>query len=205
MVSSSLNLSFKGYDAASLKSIRFSDYFIKPYAFELQTVCDSENINFKPIENAPQWFQDSEVILEGEGKPRLVASSEIDIKEHIDSIKAQKLYNAEFSEHYIKGGDVFLGKYPNGEYWMLTGNEGAYNEHLDEISKLYNVKSENIHFIPNQNFHLDMYIRPIGYPYILVNDDKLCTKHLNSIQGKKSDIKDFRAQYEEYNKKRKKR
>ena len=82
---------------------------------------------------------------------------------------------------YLTGGNTFIGKYPDGEKWMLIGeDEKKYCSDINEISKKYNINTKNIHFLPQQDFHLDMYLRPISYPYILVNDPKLVEENIKT-------------------------
>lgn len=85
----------------------------------------------------------------------------------------------------VQGGNCFLGKLPNGEDFALIGqdalclrrdsspwSEGDVIKTLtkQEVAKEIDIKPENLYAIPQPDFHLDMAIRPLKYPYILVDD-----------------------------------
>ncbi len=43
----------------------------------------------------------------------------------------------------------------------------------EQLSKDFNVKKENICIVPQLEFHIDMFLRPLDYPYILINDKNM--------------------------------
>lgn len=203
-------INFKGYDASPLRRITVSDIFAQPLLKELKTIGEKENIEILSTPWGPQWYQDSEVVLDGgkNKKPHLLINKTNEITRwHYQERTDTKNYSIEVSSHYIKGGDCYIGKCPNGEKWMLLGEEEEYKKDLDNISKKYNIKPQNIHFIPKKNYHLDTYIRPIGYPYVLVDDEEMVLKLFDEMNSKKkykkSDIKDFRKSIIDFEQKRK--
>ena len=201
---SSNNIPFKGYDAAPLRRITVSDFFSKFLLDELKDIGEKENITILSTTWGPQWYQDSEVILKGDKKPKLLMSkSPKIISLHYQERREQDIYPLSISPYYVTGGNCYIGKYPNGENWMLTGDEELINKNRKEIAKEYNIKPENIHFIPNKNYHLDTFIRPIGYPYILVDDEKLVINYINKINSKNKDANKFKSDVIEYEQKRK--
>lgn len=61
---------------------------------------------------------------------------------------------------------------------MLIGSsESMFSLPMKSISKLYGVKEENIFLIDQQDYHLDLSIRPIGYPYVLINEPQPTSKN----------------------------
>lgn len=53
----------------------------------------------------------------------------------------------------------------------------------NNISEDFGVKKENIFVVPQQVFHIDMFLRPIGYPYILVNSEEICREMVKDNLG----------------------
>ncbi len=163
-----ISLSFKGYDAAPLKKIYLNDFAYDSFNSELWSIFKGENIDFKTthVENA--WIQDASIITEKDGKPCPIG--ELSTKKSLPS--------------YIEGGNTFIGKYDNGQKWMLIGEKETDkidDDKKKEISELLNIPAENIFGIKKPNFHLDMAIRPIGFPNILVNDPELAEKTLEEL------------------------
>lgn len=63
------------------------------------------------------------------------------------------------------------------------------SEKWEELAKsvfceVMNVKEENLIFIPENEFHLDLTIRPLNYPYVLVNDDKEVDRVIKELEKK---------------------
>ena len=54
---------------------------------------------------------------------------------------------------------------------------------------LWHLPQENIYPIPQQNFHLDMFLRPIGYPYVLVDNPNLVLKNVKDLQDGSEQMK----------------
>ena len=120
---------------------------------------------------------------------------------------------------YLEGGNLFLGKKPNGEQMLLLGEDSVwmnarrllkqshsglfktiqfglkmvwaeltrkpqkallkeearpfYDKALAQIAQDLKIKPENIVLLPQPDFHIDLAIRPLHYPYVLVHDPKL--------------------------------
>jgi hypothetical protein len=84
-----------------------------------------------------------------------------------------------------QGGNYFLGKKTNGENYALVGADSLDGCEGQHIAKSLNVKTENMYAISQPNFHIDMVVRPLTYPYVLVGDPKLTNKLINDIRTKK--------------------
>lgn len=84
---------------------------------------------------------------------------------------------------HIQGGNCFLGKKTDGENFALIGaealcvkNDSRYyrsvirRASVKEIAESLKIKPENVYVIRQPDYHLDMAIRPLKYPYVLVDD-----------------------------------
>jgi hypothetical protein len=154
------------------------------------------------------------------------------------------------SKTLFAGGNIYLGKKPDGENYILVGQDviddtaiyehfkdydyclGNFNqigrfklqkveendsykqwptkkefeerkkEYIDraknDISEDFNVKKENIFVVPQQVFHIDMFLRPIGYPYILVNSEEISKEIVKDnlgFEARESGIKNMTHRY----------
>ena len=180
---------FKGYDAVPLKKLHIASSWGK-IKDELVEIAKKENFSIQDSMYNCTFNQDTKVILEKENKPFLIAQEHKDImQKHLPSIMLQYQMNAQMvdineNSGFISGGNFFIGKYPNNEKWMLVGsNEKAFNDNSEKISQLYGIKKENIFYVQQQDYHLDLSIRPIGYPYVLVNNPKMALEYRNKALG----------------------
>ena len=73
----------------------------------------------------------------------------------------------------IIGGNCFLGKKNDGQNFALVGHHTLICSNPSEIAKNLNVTTENLHILPQPDYHIDMAIRPMVYPYVLVGDRKM--------------------------------
>lgn len=64
----------------------------------------------------------------------------------------------------------------NSQYWKECAK--------DIFCEEFDVKHENLYFVSQPNFHLDLGLRPLEYPFVLVNDDKLVNKNLKELEEK---------------------
>jgi len=76
----------------------------------------------------------------------------------------------------VEGGNCFLGKKLNGENFALVGVDALHKSNKAEVAKSIKVKPENLYVISQPDFHIDMVVRPLVYPYVLVGDHKLASK-----------------------------
>ena len=103
-----------------------------------------------------------------------------------------------------EGGNFFIGKKDNGEKYLLIGENALIYDYLslfnrpgntakltkEKISKETGIKNSNIYWVPQAkkedalDFHIDMVIRPLKYPYVLVNDPHTVIKELKKINPK---------------------
>ncbi len=188
-------INFKGYDAAPLKALHISANWGK-IGDEFQEICKNENIECKPYKFNGSYNQDLMLVLEGKQKPYVLIQENVElIKPYLGEMENHYKMPVELvplfdkSSSYISGGNFFLGKKPDGEKFMLVGANEQISTNKEGISKRYEVRPENIHYISQQDYHLDLSLRPIGYPYVLVNNPEMSLKNEFKAKGVKTKSK----------------
>lgn len=174
------NINFKGYDAAPLKSVYFRKTTCTPIIEEMQAIAKQEGFEIKTVPGYNKWIQDEATIVEKDSKVHLVASSSVN-NNCLNKYRKDGMDTKYCQSGFIVGGDMFIGKYPDGRKWMITGRKFGLGNFKTNASRAYGIDEKNIFQIPKQNFHIDMFMRPIGYPYILVNDFSLVDETLDEV------------------------
>lgn len=204
------NISFKGYDARRLQGFAMSTNFKniasemikigKKEGFDLFFYSDEEKILSKKdaieesyfFKNA--WIQDYISIINKKliyDKPEIANafSSFFGVKEHhfqqlfrkkvIDK-KHQKDAAALTSTH-VPGGNFFIAKNKNGTEKVLIGRNNLNKHYPIFLNRLFDDKE--IVTLPQMDYHLDLFIRPLNNGIVLVADDKLTINAISaSIQ-----------------------
>lgn len=204
MKTSTLNISFKGYDAAPLKRVFIERCTSGPIKHEMEQIAQCENFKLCLANDYIKWAQDDKTIIERDNKPHLVSNLRSD-EGFMSDLQNTYGITTSYAKTFVTGGNSFIGKLPNGEKWMLIGEDEIHrNKTKKDIAKEYGIKEKNIHIIPQQNYHLDMFIRPIGYPYVLVDSPKLVEKKLKTMNWIKFpyDYTQLRNGFLEYERKR---
>ena len=103
-------------------------------------------------------------------------------------------YKIDEKKYMPRGGNYYIGYKPNGDKWILiNGHSIATDEEFAEfgdlptekhLQELFDIKPENMFFLSDLNNDLDEIIRPVGYPYILVNDYRLALNNLGKMKAK---------------------
>ncbi len=188
-------LNFKGYDALALKALHISSGWDK-IKDEFKDICAQEEIELKDSKFNGSYNQDIMLVLERNKKPYALISENVEIiKPFLPEIEKEYGMPTELvplfdkTSGFISGGNFYLGKKADGEKFMLIGSNEQMMTNKSAISKRYDVKEENIHFIQQQDYHLDMAIRPIGYPYVLINNPEMVLKNENKARGIKTKSK----------------
>lgn len=195
------NLNFKGYDALPLKRLYTNDFQIDEFKFELGEIARKENINLDCDFDFAPWVQDHLTIIKKGENIEGVASKYVS-KIYLDDLEKHYSIKTENYDDRIAGGNIYLGKKENGENWAIVGSSNVKTLcDFKKIYDLYNVKMENVTIVPQVNFHIDMFLRPIGYPNVLVNDPKLVEKNIKKLNGtiaqKKQLLNDLKVYNEE--------
>ena len=176
---------FKGYDALPLKAIHLEESTSDPINDEMKKIAQQEGFKLRYGLDYIKWTQDFKAIIEKNGQPLLIANTRVD-KNYLDEV--ERRYNIPTTQkyHIATGGNSFIGKYPNGEKWMMIGTDELLSKSYSYISEEYGIKKENIIPIPQNYYHLDMFMRPIGFPYVLVNNPALANQKLREMDWKKA-------------------
>lgn len=88
-------------------------------------------------------------------------------------------------EYHIAGGNVFIVKGDNGDE-LLVGQDSADNFSINELKSMYNV--DKVTVLPQMDYHLDLFIRPLDNKRVLLVDD---TKTLEFLQNGINKIFDY--------------
>ncbi|MBR1617269.1 hypothetical protein IJ670_03875 [bacterium] len=187
-------INFKGYDSAPLKNIHLEKNSSSEFLEEMQEIGKKEGFGVKLFEDYSTWSQDDKTFVEINNRPKIAAN------ENVSPYfwNYAKKENVEISKErgFLTGGDTFIGKYPTGEKWLITGHSPILPDFRQDISNCYGIKQENIFSVPRPNFHLDMALRPIGYPNILVNDFNLVDKNIKKLDDDSVAFKNYLSSYE---------
>lgn len=190
--------SFKGYDARPLKGVivtlndgmdSFSvvndlkkigdkDAFKVFYAVEkgklLSDIKKIKNLFEEKIQAALyKWAQD-EVIL----APNKTVHSDRNsgLANKIAGLTKSKLQLTESSQSRFEGGNLFFVK-KDGKEELFIGKNDFLGHTIDDLKQKFGV--EKIHVVPQADYHLDLFMRPLKDGKILICDDSMTIKALN--------------------------
>ena len=149
----------------------------------MSQIAQQENFELREGLDYIKWAQDFKTIIEQHGQKVVVVNERVD-ENYLDEMKYKYGIYPKRSGYIATGGNSFIGKFPNGEKWMMVGDDELYTKSYKYLSELYGIKEENIIHIPQQNYHLDMFMRPIGYPFVLIDDPELSRKKLATMDMK---------------------
>ena len=181
-----MNISFKGYDATPLKSLYIERATSEPIKSEMQEIADKEGFSLRMATDYLKWAQDDKNIIERNGNPHLVGNLRID-ECFMQDLKQTYGLSSSYAKTFVTGGNSFFGKYPNGDKWLLIGeDEIRKNKTKSDVAREYGIEEKNIFTIPQQYYHLDMFMRPIGYPYVLVDSPELVKNKISKMPFLKS-------------------
>ena len=199
-----MNISFKGYDAVPLKSVFIEKSTCSPIKAEMQEIADKEDFELRMATDFLKWSQDDKTIIERNGKPHLIGNIRVD-EGFMSDVKKRYGISSSYQNTFVTGGNSFIGKYSSGEKWMLIGEDEIHpKKSKADISKIYGMDEKNIFTIPQQYYHLDMFMRPIGYPYVLVDNPNLVKKKIDKMPFSKTPYEhiQLRNDFEEFSRQR---
>ena len=204
-------VTFNGYDAIPLNGFYMQGLTktVEQNIFnEMKAIAEKEklelylNPNNKKISNSmPKffeidptlsiWAQDNKAFVENyRGKQILCSSKEkiLPSSEHI----VLGNYETNIAKFMPRGGDYYLGYKGNNEKWLLingfcVADKNSFeqigdNPTEDILCKIFGIKPENIFKLNIFGNDLDEIVRPIGFPYILVNDYNKSAAMLNKMK-----------------------
>ncbi len=101
-----------------------------------------------------------------------------DGKEYIDKViydiefaKNEELLKKALNQTHIKGGNYFLTQNKDGNNELLIGENELKKFDIDTIKQIF--LTDNVHIIPQADFHLDLFIRPLKDKKVLLADDNM--------------------------------
>lgn len=173
---------FKGYDAIPLKAIHYEKSpFTDTFDNEMRSIAQKEGFEIRTAKGSCKWLQDNVTFIEQDKTPFMLTRDSSVVDNFVINSKKYNIPQA-YSLNYVIGGNSFIGKTSDGERWMLVGEDEIDHTGKAAIGKTYDIKIKNIHSIPQQNYHLDMFLRPLGYPFILVDSPVLVKKKLSQME-----------------------
>ena len=212
-ISNNVQFNFKGYDIIPLKALYMQGIRKDGEAKvcnEISDIAKKEGFNllinqdckkFTRMFTTPAlynvrlslWGQDNKsFVMNGMGKCILWNTKESLMEPNCMGELSD--YNMYAKKYLPRGGNYYLGQKENGEKWILINgtsivDDANFDEYCDKptrnhICKFFDVKPENIFVIDDFVNDIDEIVRPIGFPYILVNDYKLSLKNLEKMKGK---------------------
>ena len=98
----------------------------------------------------------------------------------IDEINNQIL--EKHRECHIAGGNLFIAKNKKGKEFIIVGENDTRKYLPEEIRLMYGI--DNVIVLPQMDYHLDLFIRPLNNGKVLVADDKMSMKVLTEGLGK---------------------
>ena len=116
-----------------------------------------------------KWGQDNKIFLNAT-KLGVLNHRSADLAKDFAKLSGLE---SKFISSLLDGGNCFLGKRQNGEPFAIVGKDALSGSTKATVAGHLEVKPENLHVISQPNFHLDMAIRPLNYPYVLVGDPEL--------------------------------
>jgi len=225
LLNNNQNCSFKGYDVIRLKGL-YMQGLIKPgekrIFNEMAKIAKEEHLdlfinqnntkisknlsdNIIPDYTLSIWGQDRKAFVKQKGVDTILENTKEKVFSSSDFFPIGN-YKIQAKEYIPRGGNYYIGYKENGEKWAIVNSMEIY-EHFDKLSdkptkelfcKLFDIKSQNI-FMVNEFFRdLDEVIRPIGYPYVLVNDFSENLKNIDKLEMKFPDSKDIIAKLRKY-------
>lgn len=107
-----------------------------------------------------------------------------------------------YYENIPRGGNYYIGFKPDKSKWMIISSKTVQDENempnfsiegfrsLNEkvtksvICSRFDIKPENLYIVDTSIRDLDEIIRPIGYPYVLINSADECLKNIYLLKNK---------------------
>ena len=207
------NTNFNGYDAIRLRGLYMQGLNspAKKRIFnEMKEICKKEGLDLfinqnntriaRTIDESAKidpllsiWAQDRKAFVKKNGTPTILWHSceKIFNKSELGPLS---YYETEVARDFPRGGNYFIGYKDNGEKWLMINSSSVYSEKaakcfgdlppVRELPRIFDVKPENIYYINEFTRDLDESVRPVGYPYVLVNDYGEVLKNIEKLQEK---------------------
>lgn len=192
-------ISFKGYDACPIKNVYIDRSKFSPFYREMRNISSLENFELVDVPDVTKWSQDNKTVVNKNGIKFLIHGENI----CLDTKNFFKKHGITpcLSHYFATGGNCFIGKNSNKDSWLLVGWDSCKRkDNKPEIAKAYGIDEKNVYVLPQQDFHLDMFLRPVGYPYVLVNDPALVIENLKKLDDGSDEVRNLIDYHENYSK-----
>ena len=201
-------INFKGYDAIPLQGL-YMQGLVTPEEQkifkEMKRITKRENldlfvnqnnkkisknlINDNNVDNKLSiWAQDNKAFVKNKDGKCILWNEKEGILQNTFGFNKYKINKKGYMP---RGGNYFLG-FDNDRKWLLINGIEIYDDKSFEtfgdkptvkhLCDLFNVKTKDITIINDFSNDLDEIIRPIGFPYILVNDYFESLKNLEKLK-----------------------
>ena len=185
---------FKGYDARPLKALYLSSPK-KELGLELERIGKKAGFDvfipsgrtllkaseakyaYADISNSP-WAQDIATISP---KKKIITNEYYD--DFADNLSRKLGLYKDFDREIPQGGNMYYIKDTDGKDILLAGQDAQKS--IDKLEGAKNVLGvDKIEYIPQMDYHIDLFVRPLDNKRILLTDDSLTIKAFN--KGMKS-------------------
>jgi len=144
----------------------------------------------------PYWGQDRKTFLRNDADGDIIMFNYKD--RPIQLPEELSAYTVHTRRILPRGGNYFIGYKPTDKKWMIISQNTVADCVLDSeeninmpeaisienIKDVYGVEKENIYVTKFISWDLDMLIRPIGYPYVLINSADETLKNIKKMHEK---------------------
>lgn len=180
---------FRGYDARPLKAICLSSPK-KELGLELERIGKKSGFDvfipsgrtllkaseakyaYADLSSSP-WAQDTATFTP---KKKIITSEFFD--DFADNLSRKFGISKEFDKNIPQGGNMYYIKDSDGKDIMLVGLDSKKQlEKLENPKDVFGVRE--IQYIPQMDFHIDLFVRPLDNKRILLTDDSLTIKAFN--------------------------
>lgn len=207
------NVNFKGYDAIKLRGFYMQGLISAPEKRifnEMKQIATREGLdlfinqnnkkisrnianNIKKDNLLSIWGQDRKAFVKKGNTPTILWNAEETLLNK-GTCNILGNYAIESKRAFPRGGNYYIGYKDNGEKWLLMNSIDVYDEDTYKkwgdlptarmLPEIFDIKPENIYYIKEFFRDLDDSIRPIGYPFVLVNDYNETAKNIEKLEKK---------------------
>lgn len=134
------------------------------------------------------WAQDNKAFVKNKDGKNILWNAKESILKNIFPFNDYKINSKKYMP---RGGNYFLG-FDNNKKWMLINSIEIYSDEsfqnfgdkptMKHLCDLFEVSPENIFTLNEFLCDLDETVRPVGYPYILVNDYSEVLKNIEKMK-----------------------
>lgn len=171
------NISFKGHEAQPLKGLvvqQTKTFNGDSLINELNAIAQQYKLNIIPSPIDEVWTQDLFTITP---KGRVIA----ECKDYRDTVIRELNLPKEYkSIPHEQGGNIFYVTDRNGQTVILTGIEEFNNTNKIKRNS-ENYQADRVIEIPKADFHIDLFLTPIGDNKILLADDNLMLQEISTM------------------------